>query len=246
LQEVLFHHNCICGPTVIVRRQSWEQAGFCFTEGLDASEDYDLCLRLGEVTELANLDEALYYYRQHPNSASYRRAPRQALHKAMALENALTRRFGSKPPEQRAKMVASDYLKAAIMIFATGDRNEAEYFLSHALEIYPALFKSENPLLSLIENFTPNGTTASKLEFTRSIFNDLFPHTPMLYSIKSGLLARLHMGEAFAGMAGNDWALIDRHLWLGIRNNPAWLLNRGVLSTSVKLLKKSIFRRSVG
>jgi glycosyltransferase involved in cell wall biosynthesis len=48
----------------LLRRSVYEQVG-----GLDASyeraEDYDLCLRLSEVTEIRQVAKPLYFYRQH-------------------------------------------------------------------------------------------------------------------------------------------------------------------------------------
>jgi glycosyltransferase involved in cell wall biosynthesis len=48
----------------LLRRSVYEQIG-----GLDASyeraEDYDLCLRLSEVTEIRQVPKSLYFYRQH-------------------------------------------------------------------------------------------------------------------------------------------------------------------------------------
>jgi cellulose synthase/poly-beta-1,6-N-acetylglucosamine synthase-like glycosyltransferase len=51
----------------LLRRSLYEQVG-----GIDPSferaEDYDLCLRLSEVTEIAHLPQPLYCYRQHSES----------------------------------------------------------------------------------------------------------------------------------------------------------------------------------
>jgi glycosyltransferase involved in cell wall biosynthesis len=48
----------------LLRRSVYEQIG-----GLDANyeraEDYDLCLRLSEVTEIRQVPKSLYFYRQH-------------------------------------------------------------------------------------------------------------------------------------------------------------------------------------
>ena len=52
IQHELLDHMCLCGPTILIRRECLKAAGFYFSLGLDASEDYDLCLRLAEVTQL--------------------------------------------------------------------------------------------------------------------------------------------------------------------------------------------------
>jgi glycosyltransferase involved in cell wall biosynthesis len=53
----------------LIRRSCFIAAG-----GMDqtflSAEDYDLCLRISEITEIRHIAEPLYYYRVHPNSLS--------------------------------------------------------------------------------------------------------------------------------------------------------------------------------
>lgn len=53
----------------LMRRSVYEQVG-----GIDptftTSEDYDLCLRLSEVTDIAHLPRPLYYYRRHSSNST--------------------------------------------------------------------------------------------------------------------------------------------------------------------------------
>jgi filamentous hemagglutinin family protein len=51
----------------LIRRTVFEQVGGINSE-IELAEDYDLCLRLSEVTQVQHLKQALYYYRQHSNS----------------------------------------------------------------------------------------------------------------------------------------------------------------------------------
>ncbi len=75
----------------LLRRSVYEQVG-----GFDATfplaMDYDLCLRLSEVTEIAYLSHPLYHYRLHPESLSATRRLEQALWAQRAIQNALERR----------------------------------------------------------------------------------------------------------------------------------------------------------
>ncbi len=63
--------NVFTGSTIMVRRSSWNELNgyrdFFNTLGY---EDYDLTSRLIEKHKSANLKEALYYYRQYPESTS--------------------------------------------------------------------------------------------------------------------------------------------------------------------------------
>ena len=137
IQAGLLDHMCLCGPSIMIRRECLEKAGFHFAEGLDATEDYDICLRLAEVTKLASLEGSLYRYRQHPESASKRRAQQQMFNTAVALERAVYRRYGKKPPRDAIALVARNYLHAAVIGFARKDLAGARSSLGRALDSYP-------------------------------------------------------------------------------------------------------------
>lgn len=75
----------------LLRRSALEQAG-----GIDPSFqnafDYDLCLRLSEVTEIRQVPQPLYYYRRHPLSLSGQGQPQQLVEARRAIAQALQRR----------------------------------------------------------------------------------------------------------------------------------------------------------
>jgi glycosyltransferase involved in cell wall biosynthesis len=240
IQRKLPDYMCLCGPTIMVRRECLKAADFYFSEGLDASEDYDICLRLAEVTKLASLDGALYLYRQHPNSASHKRARQQMVNKAIALERAVSRRYGSSPPPEMIALIARDYLHAAMIGFAGKDMAAAQNDLARALTFSPALLEKDEPLQELVQAYTPLKDTEGALAFTASVFDELLPRSRLLARLKSRLLARLHMSEVFSGTNQNQPWRKESHLWAGIRLDPSWLLNRGVLS----ILGRSVLKRS--
>jgi glycosyltransferase involved in cell wall biosynthesis len=240
IQHKLLENMCLCGPTIMVRRECLEAVGFYFSEGSDASEDYDLCLRLAEVTKLASLGGSLYLYRQHPESASSKRAQKQMFNKAIALERAIHRRYGKNPPQDKVALVARDYLHAAVIGFARQDLAAARSCLDRAIEVYPPLLDIDQPLEELVRAYTPVESVDAALQYTVSIFEDLLPKTRRLAHMKSRLLSYLHMGEVFSRSGQQQYWRVRSHLWTGIRHNPAWLLNRGVISIALK----SLFGRS--
>jgi glycosyltransferase involved in cell wall biosynthesis len=75
----------------LIRPSVYDQVG-----GVDLSFpcaiDYDLCLRLSEVTEFYYLEEPLYFYREHTESISQGQSSEQQYHARRAVENALQRR----------------------------------------------------------------------------------------------------------------------------------------------------------
>ncbi|WP_416670984.1 glycosyltransferase [Egbenema bharatensis] len=75
----------------LIRRSLYEQVG-----GIDSSFtyaiDYDLCLKLSEVTDIYHLPQALYAYRTHAHSISTQYRSEQDTCARRAIENALIRR----------------------------------------------------------------------------------------------------------------------------------------------------------
>jgi predicted O-methyltransferase YrrM len=75
----------------LMRRNVYEQVG-----GIDEAfmycQDYDICLKLSEVTDFYHLQKPLYYYRHHKNSISCEKRIEQILLGKKAIENAMQRR----------------------------------------------------------------------------------------------------------------------------------------------------------
>jgi len=75
----------------LIRRSVFDQAG-----GINASfelaMDYDLCLRLSELTEIRHIRKPLYRYRDHQESLSNHRRVEQMYYAKRAIAEALERR----------------------------------------------------------------------------------------------------------------------------------------------------------
>ena len=75
----------------LIRRSIYEQVG-----GVDVSfpcaMDYDLCLKLSEVTQIYFLEQPLYFYRNHSESISQRQYTEQIYQSQRAIRKALERR----------------------------------------------------------------------------------------------------------------------------------------------------------
>lgn len=75
----------------LLRRSLYDQVGG-IDRSLDFVEDYDLCLRLSEITQIHHLQEPLYYYRIHSGSASQQLNLEQILRSRAVIQQALRRR----------------------------------------------------------------------------------------------------------------------------------------------------------
>jgi len=236
IQEALLDFNCIHHGSFMFRCKLLEQVGLYAVE-LEPAEDYDFCLRVAEVAQLANLPEQLYLYRVHPSSVSHLREYRQAYNKALALERAIFRRFGEHPPTQAFANVGRDYLRAAVVAFLANQPEDARACLQQAQSLYPLLFRRDEPLASTLRGYLLQEHLEERLEFLNAIFIDLLPSTQRLRRLRSRLLSEQHMSEVFKIGASGCSRAVKSHLNLGLRYDPSWLFNRGVV---VLLLKQTV------
>jgi glycosyltransferase involved in cell wall biosynthesis len=56
------------------------------------AQDYDMCLKISEVTTIAHLQQPLYFYRTHPDTISQAQRSKQVERSSAAIRNALVRR----------------------------------------------------------------------------------------------------------------------------------------------------------
>jgi glycosyltransferase involved in cell wall biosynthesis len=238
IQARLLDQMCFCGPTVMVKRDTFVAAGFHFDERFSGSDDYDLCLRLAEVSELANLETPHYGYRQHDSSMSRSKRYQLMYRKAGALEEAVKRRYGHAVTADKIALLARDYLRAAILAYANNEKGEAVDPLQRAMAFNPALLDMPAQVEDIVRRYTPHDSTERSLSFTRGVFSELLPTNRALSRVRRKLLAEIYAKEVFSVNA--DAARLRSNLWAGIRNKPRWLLNRGVLA----LIFRQLFRRS--
>jgi Glycosyltransferase like family 2 len=75
----------------LMRREIYEAVG-----GIDLdfpqAQDYDICLKISEVTEIYHHPQSLYYYRSHSDTISQSQRSKQTERAATAVRNALKRR----------------------------------------------------------------------------------------------------------------------------------------------------------
>ena len=218
----------------MLRRTCLEQVGN-YDEGLELTEDYDLWLRLAEVTGLAKLPSRLYHYRQHAGSISVQRRGQQIFAQARTLEKAMHRRHGANPPPGLLKQVANNYRQAADFFAQQADLAAARQCLAQAIRLCPALFASPAVYLPL-----PNGS--GDLAFAESVLGDLAKTRPY-NRVRRVLRSRVHMRRVFAAASRGDLPELQIHLWAGLYQDPRWLLNRGVWSLAVRALLGRPWRR---
>lgn len=75
----------------LMRKTIYEQVGG-FNTDFDKIEDYEICLRVSEITEIGKIDQFLYQYRQHPQSVNSTSKLEMILLMEKAINLALRRR----------------------------------------------------------------------------------------------------------------------------------------------------------
>lgn len=94
----------------LIRRSTYEQVG-----GIDLrferAQDYDLCLKLSEVTDVFHLPKVLYFYRTHQHSVSQQQRIDQILWAKTAIEHAIDRRGMAEDYELEVQIIAQYKLR---------------------------------------------------------------------------------------------------------------------------------------
>ena len=75
----------------LMRREVFEGVGG-FDESCAYAQDYDLCLKLSEVTQVRHINKPLYYYRSHLENISHQHQLKQAQYSCKAIRKAIQRR----------------------------------------------------------------------------------------------------------------------------------------------------------
>ena len=239
LQRQLLDSNCFCAGSVMIRRRHLEAVGG-YDEGMALSEDYDLWLRLAEVTRLASIPAYLYLYRHHPASASSRHRSTLMKNKASVLERALSRRYASDPPDWLRGLLARDYLRAAHAAHAAGAASEARESLERTLKWAPRIWRSGPFLEGVLTRIFEDERVQDAIPHAEDLFDGLLPPTRHVRRVRSRVLSRLNMRVVFEAIKKGETCGVGGYLWSGVRNDPRWLLNRGVWIIGLRsLLAKS-------
>jgi glycosyltransferase involved in cell wall biosynthesis len=86
----------------LMRRSVYEQVGGIDLK-FDRMEDYDLCLRISEITRISHIHEFLYFYRNHPDMTHQKNPLQIVLLANAAIEAALKRRGMDKTHRLKVK-----------------------------------------------------------------------------------------------------------------------------------------------
>ncbi|MEM9588084.1 MAG: glycosyltransferase [Planctomycetota bacterium] len=93
MDALMAGRHAMCHPTIICRKHLLESVGGYWEHPI--AQDWDVYLKMGEVSELANLDEVLLHYRIHSSSLNGRKLAAIRHHQRYAAELARRRQTGA-------------------------------------------------------------------------------------------------------------------------------------------------------
>lgn len=135
----ILYGDSVCGIACLIRRAMLERVNG-FNETLIANEDWDLWIRLAEISPFAFHDQILARYRIHPNSLTGARSAqyqRVALERVTLIENYFARAIvpaDARAVESLARRNA--YMDAGIRLLAIGARRQALPYLWRAVRAH--------------------------------------------------------------------------------------------------------------
>jgi glycosyltransferase involved in cell wall biosynthesis len=148
IKAIMFRHNIMSHPSVMMRREILLAVGG-YRPALVDAEDYDLFLRMGERSQLANLDTPLIRLRIHPNQVSRSHLQHQVVCALAAQVSASLRKRGQSDPLCRVAEVSLPLLES----LGVGREQFRQKLLAHR-NFWINLLKRSDPdaALNLIED----------------------------------------------------------------------------------------------
>lgn len=248
LQARLTTGNCLCHGSVMMRRDSLQAAGL-YRPAFRVTQDYDLWLRLAEVTQLANLEQPLYDFRFDGGSVSRNKRGLQLAYRQLAWQLAAQRRAGqpeSPFPEDvlqafpaDTERLLGDARRSAYLFFAAGQMPQAE---EAALEVRQLL--AEAPVSAAVWRRWMLSRARALADLRQSAavgaafiewFTAVLPEAANQLS-PNQLLGEFYAESAFAAFQQAERKQVTAHAWQAVRHDWHWVGNKGLLAIAGRSL----------
>ena len=217
--------NFIPAPTVMVRRQCFDEVGY-FDESLVYVEDWDMCLRVAEKYKVAFVPQILAGYRIANQGNMLSRLDGYSVQQGIV-------RIAEKIPAPsaadsedltylKAKALGRAYIRAACLDYALDHLDDAQRNFSLAVANDPNLLRDPMSAIRVILEegayFAYGlGAQMDLLEFVRTVFSNLpeAAHTLAIHQPRA--IARAYVALAQRDYAHYRMSLARRHLSTALR-----------------------------
>lgn len=149
------------------------------------------------------------------------------------MEGALARRYGTSPPSRLRRIVARDHLRAVLIGYPSRLEDARQEF-ARAQTWLPTILESGSLIEDTVAGYLRLKPVGEALRMAEGVFDDLLPANPQIRKAKDRIVSRLHMRAVFKSNERGEQPSVGKHLWPGIRRDPAWLLNRGVWAIGMR------------
>jgi GT2 family glycosyltransferase len=223
--------NCLGMPGSVVVQRTWFERMGGFDRACEIAEDWDLFLRLAHAgCGMAWVEAPVCQYRQHADNSTHaiethRRGSLRALDKLLS-QPSLPPEAAAAGPRARA-WVWAVFARRALL---AGDDARGREYAAEAVRAFPAFAEAEKVgLLELLLTMDGQGEAVA----AKGLAARLGPALPIS-------AAELRRAEARAAMAAffrlrrEAPGAARGYLWRGVRRDPRWLANRGVLGFIVR------------
>jgi glycosyltransferase involved in cell wall biosynthesis len=240
--------NVFCHGSVMLRRAVLQQVGG-YNPAFPVTQDYDLWLRIAELSEIANLPLCLYRFRFDEASISRQKRALQLSYSQLALNLAEQRRNTGQESGYPTDVVAAfppDPLKlfldargTAYLYYAADQPTLAAQALARAGNLIPQLERT-------IEGWDAwalsRGNQLAQLRHDASAGEEFIR---WIYATLEGIrgsmsmdqtLARYYADQAFLCFDGGRKQNALRFSWQAMQHDQRWLRNRGLWSIWLKSL----------
>jgi len=229
LQGWLF--NCFAMPGTVLVRRDWVERAGGFEAVLSIAEDWHLFMRLAALgCPMAWTRAIVCQYTRHAGNSSLR----LALHLADSLQalDLILAQPNLDPAAGRMGQAARAWAQVvfARRALAAGQADQARAWLRAAVRLDPSLGAKRRMVLTEMLLRPPVDWKSTPSAFGRSVAAHLPPELRPTRAELRRVLARLEMRQFFETASRGNRAEARRYLSSGLKQDPTWLANRGVLA----------------
>jgi hypothetical protein len=216
----------------VLIRHEWQAKTGYFDEGLRSYEDWDMWLRMLRLgCRMGWIDQPVSLYRFH-RAQMTRLGNQMTIATFAVLDKALA---DPHLPENwrllKNTAYSSAHLRAMAQCCHANAFDQAKHHLCEAARLDPRLMENNGQLLAeRLSALADSPKNPDPPAFLEVIYNHLPDELTMLKAQRKPMLAKFAVEIGFEAHAQGDRALARSAMLRAIRNQPAWLANRGVLS----------------
>ena len=220
-------------PCTVLIRRSWLDCVGGFDPEMLFCQDWDCWLRLSRAgCQMSWLEQIVACYRVHAGNKGRQDGRIRAQYIRKVLDN-----FFSDPDlsrevaDFRDKAYAMAYIRGAWREYATGHVTEARQDVARAAELCPDLLGGDAiQAVDLLLAWGGDPSISDRVAYGRVVLNNLPEELTHLEQFRSRALARQAISMLFEAYARKDFREVRLAFLEMMKNDPSWLLNRGVLS----------------